>query len=165
MRDALAEALHGRLGLQARLSHGMPVLEIDAPRLGEVVRVLRDDLGFDMLLDVTAVDWPGQAPRFELVWHFFATRDCQRLRLKTRVPEEAPEVDSLVGWYGAAAFMERECHDMFGIRFRGNADLRPILLYEGFVGHPLRKDYDKHHEQPLVPYRDTAPQGRQGGQP
>jgi NADH-quinone oxidoreductase subunit C len=165
MRDGLVEVLDSRLALQARLSHGMPVLEIEAPRLGEVVRVLRDELGFDMLLDVTAVDWPGQAPRFELVWHFFATRDCQRLRLKTRVPEEAPEVDSLVAWYGAAAFMERECHDMFGIRFRGNADLRPILLYEGFVGHPLRKDYDKHHEQPLVPYRDSAPQGRQGGQP
>ena len=50
--------------------------------------------------------------------------------------------------------MERECHDMYGIVFRGNADLRPILLYEGFVGHPLRKDYPKQHEQPLVPYRD-----------
>jgi NADH-quinone oxidoreductase subunit C len=51
--------------------------------------------------------------------------------------------------------MERECHDMYGIRFRGNADLRPLLLYEGFVGHPLRKDYPKHKEQPLVPYRPT----------
>jgi len=78
----------------------------------------------------------------------------QRLRLKTRVPEDAPEVDSLVNWYAAAAFMERECHDMYGIKFRGNADLRPILLYEGFVGHPLRKDYPKQQEQPLVPYRN-----------
>ena len=49
--------------------------------------------------------------------------------------------------------MERECHDMYGIVFRGNDDLRPILLYEGFEGHPLRKDYPKHREQPLVPYR------------
>jgi NADH-quinone oxidoreductase subunit C len=49
--------------------------------------------------------------------------------------------------------MERECHDMYGIVFRGNPDLRPILLYEGFVGHPLRKDYPKQLEQPLVPYR------------
>ena len=164
MRDGLVELLDSRLRSRTWLSHGMPVVEIDAARVSEVVRVLRDELGFDMLLDVTAVDWIGQRPRFEVVWHFFATRDCQRLRLKTRVPEDDPEVDSLVSWYGAAAFMERECHDMFGIRFRGNADLRPILLYEGFVGHPLRKDYDKHHEQPLVPYRDAVPAGRQGGQ-
>jgi len=51
-------------------------------------------------------------------------------------------------------FMERECHDMYGIVFRGHPDLRPILLYEGFVGHPLRRDYAKQHEQPLVPYRN-----------
>ena len=77
------------------------------------------------------------------------------MRLKTRVAEADPTVDSLVALYGSAAFMERECHEMYGIGFRGNADLRPILLYEGFVGHPLRKDYPKHGEQPLVP---TAPE-------
>ncbi len=75
------------------------------------------------------------------------------MRLKTRVSEQDPTVDSLVGLYGSARFMERECHDMYGIVFRGNADLRPILLYEGFTGHPLRKDYPKEREQPLVPYR------------
>jgi NADH-quinone oxidoreductase subunit C len=53
--------------------------------------------------------------------------------------------------------MERECHEMYGIRFRGNDDLRPILLYEGFEGHPLRRDYPKQKEQPLVPYRDVKP--------
>jgi len=66
------------------------------------------------------------------------------------------EVASLTGLYGSAGFMERECHDMYGILFRGNEDLRPILLYEGFVGHPLRKDYAKEHEQPLVRYRDDS---------
>jgi NADH-quinone oxidoreductase subunit C len=58
-----------------------------------------------------------------------------------------------VPFYGSARFMERECHEMYGIRFRGNDDLRPILLYEGFEGHPLRRDYPKQKEQPLVPYR------------
>jgi NADH-quinone oxidoreductase subunit C len=76
-----------------------------------------------------------------------------RVRVKTRVPEADPTVDSLVSLYGSANFMERECHDMYGIVFRGNPDLRPILLYEGFTGHPLRKDYRKDQEQPLVPYR------------
>ena len=75
------------------------------------------------------------------------------MRLKTRGAEQDPTVDSLIALYGSARFMERECHDMYGIVFRGNADLRPILLYEGFVGHPLRKDYPKDREQPLVPYR------------
>ena len=81
-----------------------------------------------------------------------------RLRVKTRVAEGEPVVDSLVSLYGSAGYMERECHDMFGIGFRGNPDLRPVLLYEGFVGHPLRKDYPKDREQPLVPTRTREEQ-------
>jgi NADH-quinone oxidoreductase subunit C len=119
----------------------------------DVVRRLQSEFQFDMFLDVTAVDWLGQAPRFEVVWHFYSTQHHVRVRVKTRVPEDDPTVDSLVPLYGSARYMERECHDMYGIGFRGNADLRPILLYEGFVGHPLRKDYPKEQEQPLVPYR------------
>ncbi len=80
-------------------------------------------------------------------------RISSALRVKTRVPADDPVVDSLTSLYGSAGFMERECHDMYGIVFRGNPDLRPILLYEGFTGHPLRKDYPKTQEQPLVPYR------------
>ena len=104
-------------------------------------------------LGTPAVDWPQRTPRFDVVYHFYSTTHLIRFRLKTRVPADEPVVDSLVSLYGAAGFMERECHDMYGIVFRGNADLRPILLYEGFVGHPLRKDYGKTQEQPLVPYR------------
>ena len=114
---------------------------------------MRSEFAFDLFLDVTAVDWPGQTPRFEVVYHFYSTQHFGRVRLKTRVAEQDPTVDSLVPLYGSARFMERECHDMYGIVFRGNADLRPILLYEGFDGHPLRKDYPKDREQPLVPYR------------
>ena len=69
------------------------------------------------------------------------------------MPEDRPAVASLVPLYGSARFMEREAHDMYGIEFTGNADLRPILLYEGFVGHPLRKDYPMEMEQPIVTYR------------
>jgi NADH-quinone oxidoreductase subunit C len=87
------------------------------------------------------------------VHHLYSTAHKCRVRLKTRVDEREPQVDSMVALFGSAAFMERECHDMYGIGFRGNDDLRPILLYEGFVGHPLRKDYPKQREQPLVPYR------------
>jgi len=137
------------------LKDGMRLLVLEPAELLGTVRRLKSEFQFDLFLDVTAVDWLGQSPRFELVYHFYSTAHRVRVRLKTRVPEDDPIVDSLVSFYGSARFMERECHDMYGIAFRGNPDLRPILLYEGFVGHPLRKDYPKRAEQPLVPYRDS----------
>ena len=139
--------------MEASFAHGMLVLALPPAHLLDAVQQLKADFGFDLFLDVTAVDWPGRAPRFDVVYHFYSTRHFVRIRLKTRVPEADPTVDSLIALYGSAHFMERECHDMYGIVFRGNPDLRPILLYEGFTGHPLRKDYPKRQEQPLVPYR------------
>ena len=147
LRDAFAP------NHDATIAYGVLVLDVDSRDVPAVAARLARELGFDMLLDVTAVDWPGQTPRFEVVWHFYSTKLRVRVRVKTRVGEADAEVDSLTGLYGSAGFMERECHDMYGIRFRDNGDLRPILLYEGFVGHPLRKDYPKDREQPLVPYR------------
>ena len=138
----------------ATLLHDCLVFRLVPAELLPTVRRLKEEFGYDLFLDVTAVDWPGEALRFEVVHHFASTRQPLRVRLKTRVSEAEPRVDSLNGIYGSAAFMERECHDMYGIAFRGNHDLRPILLYEGFAGHPLRKDYPKRREQPLVPYRD-----------
>jgi len=143
----------GTLAEGAAVSHGVLVVNVQPAGVLAVVRGLKA-IGFDMFLDVTAIDWLAQAPRFEVVWHFYSTTHKVRVRVKTRVAEEQPEVDTLLSLYGSAAYMERECHEMYGIRFRGNNDLRPILLYEGFVGHPLRKDYAKEQEQPLVPYRE-----------
>ena len=131
----------------------MRTVTIDPAALLQTVGALKADEAFDLLLDVTAVDWPGEALRFEVVWHFYSTKTFGRVRVKTRVAESDPTVDSLFALYGAALFMERECHDMYGIAFRGHPDLRPILLYEGFVGHPLRKDYPIRLEQPLVRLR------------
>ena len=136
-------------------SAGTLVLVVPVSELLGTVRRLGSEFAFDLLLDVTAVDWPAQKPRFEVVYHLYSTTHHVRVRVKTRVPEEDPSVDSLVTLYGSARFAERECHDMYGIVFRGNPDLRPILLYEGFVGHPLRKDYPKEREQPLVRYPDA----------
>jgi len=138
----------------ATQAHGVLVLQVAPAGVLPLVQCLKSDLGFDLLLDVTAIDWIGQVPRFEVVWHFYSTTDRVRVRVKTRVTEQEPTVDSLVAHYGSARYMERECHEMYGIGFRGNEDLRPILLYEGFIGHPLRKDYPKRQEQPLVPYRE-----------
>jgi len=140
-------------GGEASSSHGMLVVVVPPGNLFGTAQRLKSEFRFDLFLDVTAIDWPERTPRFDVVYHFYSTTHRIRARLKTRVPDAEPIVDSLVSLYGSANFMERECHDMYGIDFRGNPDLRPILLYEGFVGHPLRKDYPKLQEQPLVPYR------------
>jgi len=147
---------------EACVSHGVLVANLAPGAVETAARSLKTEFGFDVFLDVTAVDWLGQEPRFEVVWHFYSTAHKVRVRLKARVAESNPAVASLTPLYGSAAFMERECHDMYGIVFEGNADLRPILLYEGFVGHPLRKDYPKDREQPLVPYRDWVAAERGG---
>ena len=148
LRDALAS------DTDASIAYGVVVLAVPPDRVLATAGRLARDHRFDVLLDVTAIDWIGHSPRFEVVWHFYSTTQLVRVRMKTRVAEREPVVASLTGLYGSAGFMERECHDMYGIRFDGNEDLRPILLYEGFAGHPLRKDYAKDHEQPLVPYRE-----------
>jgi NADH-quinone oxidoreductase subunit C len=156
MADGVFDVLQAQLAPTAgpgAIAHGILVLEPPVAELAGVARRLKSEFGFDMLLDVTAVDWPGREPRFDVVYHFYSTQHRVRVRVKTRVAEADPTVDSLTALYGSAHCMERECHDMYGIAFRGNPDLRPILLYEGFEGHPLRKDYPKHREQPLVSYR------------
>jgi len=150
------DRIRARLGAEGEenaVSHGVLVVNLAPGAVAGAAAALRDEFAFDVFLDVTAVDWPGRDPRFDVVWHFYSTAHKVRARVKTRVPETNPSAASLTKLYGSAAFMERECHDMYGIVFEGNADLRPILLYEGFVGHPLRKDYPKEREQPLVPYR------------
>jgi NADH-quinone oxidoreductase subunit C len=139
------------------ISHGALVLRLAREQLVDAVARLKNEFGFDMLLDVTAVDWPEAAERFDVVWHLYSTRHFVRIRIKTRVTEADPVVPTLCPLFGSANFMERECREMYGIVFDGHGDPRPLLLYEGFVGHPLRKDYAKDHEQPLVPYRTPAP--------
>jgi len=126
-------------------------------RLVEVLRCCRDDgrLAFDMLMDLTAVDYSKfsgreDGPRFEVVYHLYSVRHNHRLRLKTRVVEDDAVVPTAVGLWPIANWLEREVWDMFGIRFEGHPDLRRLLLYEEFVGHPLRKDYPINRRQPLV---------------
>jgi len=96
--------------------------------------------------------WPGPPgpERFAVVYHFFSLPLKHRLRLEIPVEEADPEVDSLTSLWAGADWLEREVWDMFGIRFRGHQDLRRILMYEGFVGHPLRKDYPVNKRQPLI---------------
>jgi NADH-quinone oxidoreductase subunit C len=128
--------------------------------LVEVCTFLRDDpaLAFDFLADITAVDYIGAVPRFELVYHLSSLARHHRVRLKARVPEENPRIASLIPVWRGADWLERETFDMYGIQFDGHPDLRRIYLYPEFQGHPLRKDYPKEKRQPLVTTRDVAPE-------
>lgn len=128
----------------------------------EVARFLREDprIGMNMFTDLTAVDYlpRGGSPRFEVVCHLRSLEKGHRVRIKARVGEEdgsGAELDSLVPIWKGAGWFERETFDMFGIVFKGHPDLRRILMYPEFEGHPLRKDYDASRCQPLVPYRDV----------
>jgi NADH-quinone oxidoreductase subunit C len=138
--------------LETRAHRGDATARVEASRVVGIARLLRDDpdLEFEMLTDLTAVDYLGQQPRFEVVYHFYSVARNRRVRIKARVSEEAAEIDSLCELFASANWMEREVFDLYGIRFAGHPDLRRILLYEGFEGHPLRKDYPKERRQPLV---------------
>ena len=125
--------------------------------LRSVLAHCRDEaaLAFDVLMDLTAVDYskfPGRedGPRFEVVYHLYSIPRNHRLRLKVRVDEDDASVPTAVGLWPIANWLEREVWDMFGIRFEGHPDLRRLLLYEEFVGHPLRKDYPIERRQPLI---------------
>jgi NADH-quinone oxidoreductase subunit C len=111
-------------------------------------------LAFNMLVDITAVDWmDARESRFEVVYQLLSISKLWRLTIKVPVSEGNPEVSSATSLWAGANFLEREVWDMFGIRFAGHPDLRRILLYEEFVGHPLRKDYPVQGKQPRIPLR------------
>ena len=123
---------------------------VDPKRIVDVLQFLREEVAFDMLMDLTAVDYLGQTPRFEMVYHLYSTANNQRVRIKARLAEEATEIASVSALFASANWMEREVFDLYGIRFDEHPNLRRILLYDEFEGHPLRKDYPKERRQPLV---------------
>ena len=127
---------------------------IRSETLLDVMRWLKSSLGYDFLVDLTAVDFLGRDPRFEVVYHLRSMQSGSRLRVKAQLAcvEEGPNptIASVVSIWPAANWPEREVWDMFGIKFAGHPDLRRVLMYEEFVGHPLRKDYPKEKRQPLI---------------
>lgn len=117
-----------------------------APRAAiyQVLETLKEKLGFDLLVDVTCVDYldyPGAKDRFGMVYLLANTRTNERITVRTFVNDPGPEVPSVVGLWEGANWLEREVWDLLGIRFSGHPDLRRIVLPEEFTAHPLRKDY------------------------
>jgi NADH-quinone oxidoreductase subunit C len=162
--DALLAAVREQLGdriLDAHAHCGDATVVIRRDDALEVFPILRDHLGlaFEMLTDVTAVDYLGETPRFEVVYQLNSLTQNHRLRVKLRVGEDDAWAHSLTPFWRSANWLERECWDLVGIRFVGHPDPRRILMYEEFVGHPLRRDYPVDRRQPLTPERDPIAVG------
>lgn len=134
--------------------HGDETAFIKRDSLLKIAKFLKNDKGFDfnVLMDLTAVDglWMKWNPRFEMVYHFYSMKLNHRLRIKIRLDEKDAQVPTLSNIWPIANWFEREVWDMFGIKFEGHPNLKRILMYEEFTGHPLRKDYPINRRQPLI---------------
>ncbi len=135
---------------------GQDTVIISRSALVKLARFLKEEpeLQYNYLMDLTAVDYFKRKPRFEVVYHFLSLKNRFRVRVKVPVGEPDPELDSLVSLWPSANWYEREVYDMFGIKFQGHPNLKRILMYPEFEGHPLRKDYPIDRRQPRVGPKD-----------
>jgi NADH-quinone oxidoreductase subunit C len=114
----------------------------------EALQTLRDDFHFEMLVDVTAVDyWPEEAPRFHINYQLYSMSQNMLLRLRVPLKGNTPSLRSVEKIYPSANWYEREVFDMFGVRFEGHSDMRRIIMPADWEGHPLRKDYPLGYEE------------------
>jgi NADH-quinone oxidoreductase subunit C len=127
---------------------------VERIKIIDVVRYLKHELDFEILMDETAVDYPERSPRFQVIYNLYNVRSHERIFLKVESDDDEEGVPSLTLLFRSADWFEREVYDMYGVRFAGHPNLRRILMYEGFVGHPLRKDYDARERQPLIGPKD-----------
>src|ERR1700730_9062075 len=140
----LIDSLKEKFGddiLQTDSALGEDSIVINREKAPEIFQALRDDadFGFEFLIDLTAVDWFERHPRFDVVYQLKSMSRNLRLRVKIQVDANDAWVPSVHPMWKSADWLERECFDMFGIEFRGHPDLRRILMYDSFFGHPLRK--------------------------
>jgi NADH-quinone oxidoreductase subunit C len=155
--DKLKEKF-GAAILETHSDFGDDTAVVDPSQWKAIARFLHDDpeLDFDLPVDLCGVDYPQRLPRMEVVMHLYSVKRQHRVRLKARVGDEdmeGAELDSLVSIWPGFNWLEREVFDMSGVRFRGHPDLRRILMYPEFEGHPLQRTYPADRTQPLVSYR------------
>jgi NADH-quinone oxidoreductase subunit C len=162
------EARFGERILEAHSFRGDEWVVVAPLDWHEVAAFLRDDPACDMSMftDLTVVDYPAREDRFELVLNLYSLHKGHRVRVKTRLFDEyvygatdaarPARVRTVTDLWAGSNWFEREAYDMFGVRFEGHPDLRRLLMYPEFEGHPLRKDYAADRTQPLVPYREEA---------
>ncbi len=154
----LAARFPGIVQLDARPDYTGFIVEKDS--LLEVAAAIRDEFGFDLLSSVTGVDYAPD--KMEVVYHAYRTSGGPGLAFKVQVPRIDPvEVPSLIHLWPGVDLQEREVWDLLGIKFSGHPDLRRILMWEGFEGHPLRKDWKEgFYEEDVKPFKSRWPQGK-----
>jgi NADH-quinone oxidoreductase subunit C len=144
LNNELVTRLRGKFGaaiFEAMEDRKQAIVTVECARLAEFSLHLRDEEKFDMLSDLTAVDWPKREKRFDVILNLYSFAKNERVRIKAHAAD-GEKVPSLVGVWVAANWLEREVFDMFGIVFSGHPDLKRILLPDEWQGYPLRKDYD-----------------------
>lgn len=133
---------------------------VDKNKLVEVAQAIRDELGFDYLSSATAVDYLGEGDHMEMVYHAYRTTGGSALVFKAQTDRDKAEIPSLISVWRGADFQEREAWDLYGIRFEGHPNLQRILMWEGFHGHPMRKDWkEAYYEQDQKPFDSRWPGG------
>jgi NADH-quinone oxidoreductase subunit C len=143
--DKLGETIAGALPGSVtghRVANGELTLAAAARDIVKVATFLRDDerCRFWSFVDVTAIDWPGREPRFDVVYHLLSPKQNLRIRVKIEVDDKTP-VPSIIEVFPGANWFERETYDLYGVLFSGHPDMRRLLTDYGFEGHPLRKDF------------------------
>lgn len=141
-----------------RASSDHPAVNVPVADIVAVLTTLRDQLGYDFLADLTAIDWAeGVSPRFTIVYHLFSTSTAAYVRVATDCANDLePAGPSVVSLWPGANWHERECYDMFGIKFEGHPDLRRILMWDGYPGWPLRKDFPLAGVETVLPDAEIA---------
>jgi NADH-quinone oxidoreductase subunit C len=138
--DRLRQALGPAVGAVEEFRGGVSAT-VEPARILEVCRWLKFNGPFELLSDLAGVDHYGEEPRFEVAYVLYSLTLNVHLRLKVRLPEETPEIDSVVPVWSGADWHEREAFDMYGIVFRGHPNLKRILMWPGYPYYPLRKDF------------------------
>jgi NADH-quinone oxidoreductase subunit C len=156
--DTIIDTLKARFAfVTPRPSSDTPAVNVPAGELLAFAAVLRDELRYDMLLDLCGVDWDVAGLRFGVIYQFYHSRKKTYLRVATLAPNNtAPAVPSLAGLWPSADWHEREAFDMFGINFVGHPNLKRILMWDGYQYFPLRKEFPLAGIESELPAADTA---------
>jgi NADH-quinone oxidoreductase subunit C len=146
--ETVSQVMQQRFAAVPRLNRGQTSIQLPGVNLVDAAQVLRDTFGFEMLMDITAVDyWPDVENRFHVIYQLYSLQHNFRLTLRVSIDGRDPRLATLEKLYPSANWYEREVWDMFGIRFTGHSDPRRILMPSDWSGHPLRKDYPLGYEE------------------